>query len=155
MAKYSTVDYEKENMARAIGRSLSISTKDSVEICSFVRDRSTTEAKKLLSEVIELERAVPYRVYNKGLAHKRKIGPGKYPAKAAGEVIRVIESAEANAQFKGLNTANLIIKHINAHLAAKQWHYGRKRRRRAKRTHIEIIVQEKKPEKAKEKKAKK
>ena len=49
----------------------------------------------------------------------------------------------ANAQFKGLNTANLVITHINANKASKVMHSGRKRSRSAKRTNVEIVVQEK------------
>ena len=59
------------------------------------------------------------------------------------EIIKLMEDVEANAQFKGLNTSNLVIAHISAHKAGKAWHYGRKSRRKMKRTTIEIVVEEK------------
>lgn len=145
--RYAKKDYNKESMARVVGRSLPLSMKFSAEICNFIRNKSVKEAKEMLQSVIERRRAVPFKVFNKDLSHKRGIGPGRYPKKAATEIIKLIESAEANAQFKGLNTSDLHISHICAHLASRPWRYGRKRRRRAKRTNIEIVVEEKKENK--------
>ena len=133
-------------MARAIGTALPISFKQSVEICSFIKNRSVNDAKKILQDAAEKKAAIPFKRYNWDLGHKKKIGPGSYPEKASMELIRLIESAEANAQFKGLNTSNLVIAHISAHKAGKAWHFGRKTRRKMKRTSIEIVVEEKKKE---------
>ena len=142
--RYVKKDYSKENMARVVGRSLPISTKFSVEVCNFIRNKTTGEAKEILQKVVGGKKAVPFKTFNKDLSHKRKIGPARYPKKTAEEIIKLLESAEANAQFKGINTSNLCITHINAHLASRPWRYGRQRRRKAKRTHLEIIVEEKK-----------
>lgn len=136
--------YDKENMARVVGISLPISMKFSVEICNFIRGKRISEAKEMLQTVVEGKRAIPFKIFNKDLSHKRKIGPGRYPKKASQEIIKLLESVEANAQFKGMNTSDLYIIHINAHLASRPLRYGRKRRRKAKRTHVEIIVEEKK-----------
>lgn len=144
--KYSRELYDKENMARVIGKSLPISTKFCVEICNLIRYKNTTQAKKILNETISLKKAIPFKMFNGGLAHKRSIGPGRFPKKAATEIVNLLESVEANAQFKGLNTSNLSIIHINAHLASRPWHYGRQRRRKSKRTHLEIVVAERKTE---------
>ena len=35
-----------------------------------------------------------------------------------------------------------VIEHINANKASQPWHYGRKRRSRMKRTHIQIVLKE-------------
>ena len=118
------------------------SFKQSVEICSFIKNRSVVAAKKILNNVAEHKSAIPFKRFNFDLSHKTKIGPGRYPEKASKEFIRLIESAEANAQFKGLNTSKLIISHISASKASKAWHYGRKTRRKMKRTNVEIIVGE-------------
>lgn len=130
-------------MARAIGLALPVSFKQSVEVCRFIKYKNVADAKKMLSDVLEKKRAVPFRRFDFDLSHKKKIGPGRYPEKTSEEMIRLIEDAEANAQFKGLNTSNLIISHISAHKAGKAWHYGRQSRRRMKRTNIEIVVEEK------------
>ncbi len=141
--RYATKDYDKENMARVVGRSLPISTKFSVEICNFIRNKKIGEAKGILQKVVEGKQAIPFKRFNKDLSHKKKIGPGRYPKKPVVEIIKLLDTVEANAQFKGINTSDLHITHICAHLASRPWRYGRQRRRKAKRTHIEIIVEEK------------
>lgn len=123
------------------GRNLPISTKKSVEVCNLIRNMPTKKAKATLNRVINMQEAVPYRRYNDNTSHKPGIGPGKYPIKTTQEILKLVENAEANAQNKGLST-NLIIDHISAHKAPLQWHYGRKRRRRQKNTHVRIIVKE-------------
>lgn len=143
MKGYTFRDYNKESMARAIGMVLPISFKQSVEICSFIKNKNVSDAKKVLNDAAEKKAAIPFRRYNWDLGHKKKIGPGRYPEKASREFIKLIDAVESNAQFKGLNTSNLIITHISAHKAGKAWHYGRQSRRKMKRTNVEIIVEEK------------
>jgi len=140
-----------ENSAKVKGVALPISMKQAVEISDFIRGRKLDDAKRLLEKVISQEMAVPFRRFNQNMGHKRKIGPGRYPQKASGEIIMLLESVNANAQFKGLNTSNLIIKKVCATNASTTWHYGRKRRRKMKRTNMEIIVEEAKAEEKKEK----
>ena len=151
MKGYTFRDYKAENMARAVGISLPISLKQSVEICNFIENKNVNDAKKILQNVIGKKIAIPFKRYNWDLGHKKKIGPARYPEKASKELIKLIESVEANAQFKGLNTSNLMIAHISAHKSNKSWHYGRQSRRKMKRTNIEIIVEEKKKQDSKEK----
>ena len=131
--------------------SLPISTKFSVEICNFIRGKPVSKAKMILNRVVEGKQAIPFRKFIRNLSHKRKIGPGRYPKKPAIEIIKLLDAVEANAQFKGLNTSNLVINHICPHMASRPWHQGRKRRRKTKRTTIEIIVEESR-EKSEEKK---
>ncbi len=153
MKGYTFRDYNREHMARAVGMALPISFKQSVEICNFIKNKNITQAKKMLQDVIDKKAAVPFRRYNWDLGHKKAIGPGRYPMSASKEFIRLIESVESNAQFKGLSSSNLVIAHVTAHKAGKAWHYGRKSRRRMKRTNVEIVVEEK--AKAEEPKTKK
>ena len=146
MKGYTFRNYNQEHMARAVGMALPISFKQSVEVCGFIRNKNVNDAKKLLQKVSEKKLAIPFKRYNFDLGHKKKIGPARYPEKASKEFIKLIENVEANAQFKGLNTSNLIIAHISAHKASKSWHFGRQSRRKMKRTNVEIVVEEKKTE---------
>lgn len=133
-----------DNMARAHGRNLSISTKQSVEICNNIRNMSVQKAKTLLENVIDMKQPIRMTRYMKDTAHKKEIGAGKYPVKAAKEILALLKSAESNAQNKGLSTKDLVIKHMSAHLASRPFHYGRKRRVKMKRTHVQIVLLEKK-----------
>ncbi len=135
---YSYQKYEQEKMARAVGTDLPISRKHSVEIANKLRNKPTARAKKILEGLIAVETPIQYTRFNKDLGHKRGIGPGRFPSKTAENILKVVESVEKNANAKGL--ANPIIVHISANKASAQWHYGRKRRRKMKRSHIEIIV---------------
>ena len=130
-------------MARAVGVALPISYKHSYEVCNFIKNKNIADAKKILESVVEKKVAVPYKRFDFDLSHKKKIGPGRFPEKTSLELIKLLESVEANAQFKGLNTSNLVIIHMSAHKAGKAWHYGRFSRRKMKRTHVEICVEEK------------
>lgn len=147
---------EKENSAKALGRNLQISTKQSIEICNFIRGKSVKKAKEMLQKVSEKKMAVPFKRFNMDMGHKTGIGPGRYPHNASLEILYVIEQAEANAQFKGINTSNLVLSHISANNGTNSWRHGR-RRVKSKRTNIAVMVEEKAPEekKVKEKKAKK
>ena len=142
MKGYTFSNYNKEHIARAVGMALPISFKQSVEICNFIKNKNVNDAKKILQNVVQKKTAIPFRRYNWDLGHKKKIGPGRYPEKASKWFISLIEDVEANAQFKGLNTSNLVIIHVSAHKGGKAWHYRRKSRRKMKRTNVEIFVEE-------------
>jgi len=139
--KYS-LKYDKEKTARAVIMSAGISLKHSIEICNFIRKNKISKARDMLEDVIKEKRAVPFKRFCNGAGHKKGIGPGKYPKKASAEFIKLFNIVEANAQNKGLSTSDLTIEHIRANKAPGQMHYGRKRRRKMKRTHVEIYVKE-------------
>ncbi len=150
MKGYTFKDYNGENMARAMLLAAPVSFKHSVEICRYIKNSSIKDAKQKLQNVIDHKKAVPFRKFDFDLSHKKGTGPGRFPEKASKAFIGLIDSVESNAQFKGLNTSNLIIAHISAHKAGKAWHYGRQSRRAMKRTNIELVVEEKKDAKKEE-----
>jgi large subunit ribosomal protein L22 len=126
------------------GKNLGISTKTSVEICNLIRNKTTEQAKKILHRVIEKKQAVPYKRYFKEIPHRKgKIMTGRFPSKASKTILDLINSAEGNAQNKGMSS-KLIVFHISAHKGNAQSRYGRKMGKKAKRTHIKIIVKERK-----------
>ena len=141
--KYAHQGYNPELHVRAVGRSLPISTKVSIEICNFLRKRQLQNAKKILERVITKDQAIPYKRFNMDVGHKSgKIASGRYPKKASTEILNIMKNVEANAQMKGFNTNNLQIIHLCAHKASRPWHHGRQRRQLMKRTHIEVVVAE-------------
>lgn len=139
----------KENQAFVRGLDLSVSWKDSVEICRFLRKKNIQKAKQMLQRVLDKKLAIPIKRY--GLTdrghRKGKIGPGFYPQKATKEILNLLNTLEANAQDKGLNVSNLILKELIPNKASLPWHSGRKRRRKMKRAHIKIIAEEVKSKK--------
>ncbi len=148
--RYAVKGLDKERTAKAVGKSLSISYKHSKEVCDFIRGKKAVTAVKMLNDVMALKRAVPYKRFKRDLAHKTKIGPGRYPVKTARNVLEVLESAISNAEYKGLNTDELIVSHICSHKASTPYRYGRHRGRKMKRSHVEIVLEQ--PEGTKPKK---
>jgi large subunit ribosomal protein L22 len=144
--RYS-VNTKSKDIVKALGRSLPISTKQSIEVCNWIRNKEVGKAKKMLDKVMQMKQAVPYRRFHGDTGHKTGIGPGRYPVKTCGEIKEMLDKIEASASQKGLNTESLVITHISAQKAARQWHYGRKKRRMQKRTHIEIVAKESEPKK--------
>lgn len=143
-----------EHSAIAKSLDLSISTKHSIEISRSIRYKSTTSAKKILEDAINLRKAIPFRKFKKDMGHKRGMAAGRYPKKAANEFMRLIKSVEANAQSKGLDVGNLKITKIISNLASIPFTGGR-RRTGTKRTNLEIEVKEFSKNKESEKKGEK
>jgi len=147
---YSFKGLDPDKTAIAAGRDLRISPKAAREICLAVRGMSLDEAKALLEAVIEGKRPIAYRRYKKKVGHRHELQgwpAGRYPKKASKGILTVLESAEANAEFKGLDVGKLRIVH-----AASQ--RGRKIRKYIPRafrmsspyfhqlTHVEIALEE-------------
>lgn len=132
----------KENQALARGRSLPVSTKQCVEICSFLRGKKLSKAQTDLEKVLDFKQAVPYKRHKHKIPHRSgNMAAGRYPLKASKEMLKILRSVEANAKHKGLST-NLKIIHILANKASSPMHHGRIRGRSMKRTHLEIVVEE-------------
>ena len=138
--KYAYDIGEEKEVAKAYGRSLPISVKTGAEICSKLRGKKVKKAKDFLEKVIAMKVPVEMSRFNKDRGHKPGKGPARYPVKATGEILNVLKSAESNASDKGLDANDLIITHISVHKASRPYRYGRKRRRKMKRSHVQIVV---------------
>jgi large subunit ribosomal protein L22 len=139
---YAFQGYNKEKMARVLGRTLEISTKQSINICNQLRGKPVERAKRILGEVLTMKKAMPYTRFNKDIGHKPGVGPGRYPQNASKKILELLDAVEANAQNKGLDTNSLVIKHICAHKGTRIMHHGRSPGTKRKSTHIEIVVEE-------------
>ncbi len=131
--------------AIARARDLPISTKHATMVCHAIRYKNTAAAKKYLQEVIQLERAVPHPRFNFDLGHKPGMGPGRYPIKAAKEILKLVKNVEANAQVKGLNTTILKITKLMANKASIPQRGGRVPGA-AKSSNLDIEVKERRGE---------
>jgi large subunit ribosomal protein L22 len=130
-----------DKMARAYGKSLPISTKVSINICNALRGMTVDKALAYLQDVVDEKRAIPFTRFNDGVGHRPGMAAGRYPRKASLAIARVIASAATNAAAKGLSSDLKIISLV-ANKASSPLHYGRQRRRSMKRTHIEVVVEE-------------
>ncbi|MEM4302346.1 MAG: 50S ribosomal protein L22 [Candidatus Caldarchaeum sp.] len=113
---YSTAIGEKENEVRASLREVDVSPKWAREVCKAIKGLTISDAKKLLESVVEGKRMISYRRYVKKRAHHAETkGPGGYPVKVSKQMLRLLESLEANAEFKGLDPEKTRIVHAASH----------------------------------------
>ena len=121
MAGYPVEVGDKE--VSVAGIDLPISTKNSIVICRKINKMTLEKAKRFLNDLIE-----------------KKIDiNGKYYTKTAKEILKILESGEKNAEYRGIE--NPIIKTISAERGP-----NRRRRRRVgfgnkmKSTHIKLVL---------------
>ncbi len=119
--KYSTYS-DPKTTARAFGRDLNVSPKSGRNVARAIKGMPVSRAKTFLAEVADLKTPVPFIVRKRKIAHRRGegFGPGKYPKKVAEHFLKVLESAEANAEYKGLDTDALVITHASAYQGTVQ-----------------------------------
>jgi large subunit ribosomal protein L22 len=115
MPKYST-EKDPEKSARAYGYELHCSQKDSQNLARALRGMKIEAAKKYLEEIVAMKRALPAIYHKKKRLHQKGIaGPGSFPEKAARYMLKVLENAENNAEYKGFDVENMKITHISAY----------------------------------------
>ncbi len=116
----------KENEVKAAGIGLPLSTKKSAIVCRKLNKMKLDKAKKFLQDLIDKKADIDKKHYTK----------------TAKEILNILESAEKNAQYKGLE--NLIIKTITAETGPNRIRMKRRRSfgSRLKNTHIKIVLKE-------------
>ena len=151
---YSVTGLDPDRTVKASGRELRVSHKAAREVCNAVKGMNLDEAKGFLQEVILKRRPVPFRRFKKKAGHRRglqKAYAGRYPVKAARKVLEVLEGAEANAEYKGLDIERLRIIHASASPGMKIKRYiprafGRASPRFETLCHIELVLEQRKEE---------
>ncbi len=144
--KYST-DIDPDKTAKAYGYELHCSRKDSENLAYGIKDMKIEDAKKFLNEIIEMKRALPTIFHKRKRSHQKGIGPGSYPQKAARYMLKTLENAENNAEYKGFDPENMKISHISTYggrmvKGIMQRAHGRAGDKNTKTTNIEIIIEE-------------
>lgn len=113
MKGYSVKEFpEKSAIARGID--LNISLKDSVNIAHHLKGMTLTQARDTIEKGMKKEKPIPYFRYLDSVSHRRGTGPGRFPVRALKAFGAVLDNAEANAEFKNLDTENLVVRHIAA-----------------------------------------
>lgn len=148
--KISVFGLDADRTAIATGRNMRISPKHAREICHELKGKYLETAQEYLEQVITGDKSVPFKRYRKKIPHRRdlqKWPAGRYPQKAAREILRVLENVEQNSSFKGLEVSRLRITHIAAQRGRKirgimQRAHGRSSPSNQTLTHVEVVVTE-------------
>jgi len=153
MVKYSREPGNPSKSCKAKGVDLRVHYKNTYETAQAIKGMNLKAAQKYLEDVCEKKQCVPFRKYRGGIgrtaqAKAFKMSQGRWPVKSAKILLDLLKNAESNAEFKNLDTDNLVIKHIQVNAAA----YGRRRTYRAHGRsgpymncpcHIEMVLCEK------------
>lgn len=147
---YSVTGLDPDRTVKASGRELRVSHKAAREVCNAVKGMNLDEAKDFLQQVISKKKPVPFSRFKKKAGHRhglQKAFAGRFPVKAARKVLGVLEGAEANAEYKGLDAERLRIIHASAYPGMKIKRYiprafGRASPRFEKLCHIELVLEQ-------------
>jgi ribosomal protein L22 len=122
----------KKSEVTVKGVSVPISTKYSVSICRFIKNKKIEKAIKKLGEVLKFKRAIPMRGE---IPHRKgKIMSGRYPKNATEHFIKLLKSLKSNADNHDVEDP--VIFEAIANTAQRP--FGRFGRVKRKRTHILI-----------------
>jgi large subunit ribosomal protein L17e len=159
MVKYSREPAVADKAAKAMGKELRTSFKNTYNVAQAIKGMGLTEAKSYLDAALDKKRIIPFRKFASGVGRKAqckefKCTQGRWPTKSIKAVLGLLKNGQANAEFKNLDTDNLVVKHIQVNRAQP----GRRRTYRAhgrinaymsSPCHVEIILEEEAEEVAK------
>ncbi|MBN2735305.1 MAG: 50S ribosomal protein L22 [Methanomicrobiaceae archaeon] len=139
-----------DKIARAKANELPCSPKHSIEIAKFIRGKTTKQAIAYLEDVVALKKAIPFKKFNRNVAHKRgldKWDAGRYPVKASADYLKLLRSVEKNAEYIGLDTEKLEIFLVSANRGRRMRGVfpramGRATPKFAESVNVEIFVRE-------------
>ena len=149
MRGYTYQDEAGVTVARARGIEVPISPKKTYEVLNAIRGLPVERARTVLTDAIEMRRAIPFRRYNQETAHHTGVGPGRYATKVARNVLKILESAEKNAEYESLDVDRLYVKVAASargriRKASMPRAHGRATPWNEQTTNIEIVLAERK-----------
>lgn len=146
---YAFQEYDPTRHARAAMREKKISHKHAREIAAYIVGLDVEKARDFLKGVMRKERAVPFGRYKNQVGHKSDPGvmAGRYPQKATGEFIKLLDNVETNAEYKGMDLDRLYIINATVHkgVSIKRFiprAFGRATPKNNVMTHVELVVGE-------------
>jgi large subunit ribosomal protein L22 len=144
---YSCKIENEADFAKARVEGVNASFKDLTEVCGNIRRRPADAAVALLEDAKAGKIPLKYRSHNTRMAHRKELmgQKGRWPLKAAGIVLKCLQSAIANAKEKGLSE-ELIVTHACANKKNTYMRYSSKGRRNISRmetARVELVLREK------------
>ncbi|MBI4210127.1 MAG: 50S ribosomal protein L22 [Candidatus Diapherotrites archaeon] len=143
---------QAKSTAKAMMKNKPVSLKYSLEIMSNIKGMRVDKAITWLNRIIRMEEFLPLRRYNKKVGHKRGEAKGfakagRYPIRCLKAFVELLNSVKANADYKGLDSENLLIAHMFASQGFGRRSYQPQGRisgkaRSSKSTHLEVVVRE-------------
>lgn len=136
---------QERNAAKAYAKDVNVSYKHCNELCYAIRGMKVTRARKFLNDVLEEKTFLPMRRHMKRIGHRSGGTPGQYPKKATRIMIKLLDSAVANGEFKGLEEEKLSVRHATAYkgtIVPRIKPKGRWKTHNIELTNIELILRQ-------------
>ncbi|TKW52483.1 60S ribosomal protein L17 [Colletotrichum tanaceti] len=150
--RYAAHEIAPAKSARARGAYLRVSFKNTRETAQAINGWKLQRAVTFLENVTEKKEAVPFRRYAGSIGRTAQgkafgVSKARWPVKSAEFLLGLLKNAESNADAKGLDTGNLVVKHIQVNQAPKQRRrtyraHGRINPYMSNPCHIELILTE-------------
>ena len=138
--KTTKKEHEKPKKTEAVvnAYNIPISTKYSMAICRFIKNKKIQDAIADLEQVIKLKKIVPMKGE---IPHRKGRGmmSGRFPKVASENFIKILKSLSANAVYNNLEDPIIVEAIANTGVRP----YGRFGEVRKKRTHIKIVAENK------------
>ena len=138
MTRYAVEPDASVAHSKTRGSHLRVHFKHCREVCHNIKGMKLPKAKAYLEDVLQFKQAVAFTKFTGGCGRhaqgKLRNAAGskcRWPQKATKIVLDLLKNAEANAEMKGLDVDDLVVKHSQANRAQKQ-------RRRTYRAHGRI-----------------
>jgi large subunit ribosomal protein L22 len=132
--------------AKASGRELRVKFKDCIEICAYIQGMKAQEAEKHLQAVIDKKEYIPIKKTKRQGGHKTGMKPfGRQPVKAVDAVLGVLQAAMKNAEFRGLDLDNCLIRSalaLRGHKMRKRRPQGRQAVYETHLSNVQIFLEE-------------
>jgi len=146
---YAFQNFDSTKHVRAAIREKTISHKHAREIAVAIKGLSLEKARDYLLSVVELKRSIPFRRYKNQVGHRSDPGTmsGRYPQKAATEILKLLDNLESNAEYKGIDLDRLKIINATVHKGRLMKRFipramGRATPKNNAFTHVELVAQE-------------
>ncbi len=150
MPKYRySIQTDPDRSAKASARDIDVSRKAAREICRELKGKTIHQSIEFLEAVIEKKLAVPYRRHKRNVGHKSSVvgwTSGRYPVKAAKEILNVVKNLENNAENNQLQLDKCRIVHAATLQGTKQkgiFHraQGRSSPKTREFIHVELVAE--------------
>ncbi|PWN44357.1 putative RPL17A-ribosomal protein L17.e [Ceraceosorus guamensis] len=153
MVRYSFDDSKvAEKTVKSRGSYLRVHFKNTRETAAAVSGMKLSKALTYLGDVSDHKRCIPFRRFNGGVgrtqqAKEFKTSQGRWPVKSIKFLTNLLKNAEANAEAKGLETEDLVIRNIVVNQAPKTRRrtyraHGRINPYQGHPCHVEILLSE-------------
>lgn len=147
--KYAYQYYNAITDARASIRQVDMSHKHAREIGVAISGLWVDDARSYLLDVVNKRRAIPFGRYKNQVGHRSDSGvmAGRYPQKAAHAILKLLDSLENNAEFRGLDVDRLQIVNVTVHKGTIMKRFtpramGRATPKNDAHIHVEVVARE-------------